>query len=132
MQGEQKPADKVEPKFKVGDLIHNKWSNHSKEIVAVDDYQYTLNDGMPAPPFKVDIKEQDNWELVEQNIDSLPEEHGCEVNFTTKNEDLEEEIQRFVNSSSKMVIGVGETARHFAEWQKQKEYIEETETNESE
>lgn len=62
----QKPADKVEPKFKVGDLIHNKWSNHSKEIVAVDDYQYTLNDGMPAPPFKVDIKEQDNWELVEQ------------------------------------------------------------------
>ena len=62
---EQKPADNVKPKFKVGDLIHNKWSNHSKEIVAVDDYQYTLNDGMPAPPFKVDIKEQDNWELVE-------------------------------------------------------------------
>ena len=62
----QKPTDKVEPKFKVGDLIHNKWSNHSKEIVAVDDYQYTLNDGTPALPFKVDIKEQDNWELVEQ------------------------------------------------------------------
>ena len=49
-------------------------------------------------------------------INSIPEESGCEVNFTTKNEDLEEEIQRFVKSYSKMVIGVGETARHFAKW----------------
>ena len=65
--GEQKSTDKVEPKFKVGDVIRNKWSNKTKTIIAIDNYQYTVDDGMPAQPFKVNINAQDNWELVKEN-----------------------------------------------------------------
>jgi hypothetical protein len=71
-QGEQNLANsakscKDEPKFKVGDVIRNKWSNRTKTIIAIDNSQYILDDGMPAQPFKVNINAQDNWELVEQN-----------------------------------------------------------------
>lgn len=43
-QGEQKPADKVEPKFKVGDTIKDPYGNlyHIAEIL---DYSYKTNDG---------------------------------------------------------------------------------------
>lgn len=65
-------------------------------------------------------------------INSLPEESGCEVNFTTKSEDLEEEMIRwhkehfgnkrdwektsgeYLTRKSQLDI-----AHHFAEWQKQ-------------
>lgn len=61
-------------------------------------------------------------------IDSLTEEHGCEVNFTT-NEELEKEFNRFLDnvegtprmwhSDEQMEWGM-DIARHFAEWQKDK------------
>lgn len=57
-------------------------------------------------------------------IDSLPKESGCEVNFTTKNENLVEEVDNFLKDQvfGKLInryAGIA-LARHFAEWQKQK------------
>jgi hypothetical protein len=62
-------------------------------------------------------------------IDSLPEESGCEVNFTTKRENLEEEFYRFIdeeegipkmcNTRECIAWGV-DIASHFAEWQENK------------
>lgn len=60
-------------------------------------------------------------------IDSIPEESGCEVNFTTKNEDLEEalfgEFKKIDHECfEKGIVGFEREkliARHFAEWQKQ-------------
>ena len=55
-------------------------------------------------------------------IDSLPEESGCEVNFTTKNEDLEEEIDRYYSDwqfdDDTIYKDMRDICRHFAEWQK--------------
>ena len=69
-------------------------------------------------------------------IDSLPEQSGCEVNFTTKSEDLEEEINNYIkdnffgsgsigffsNRTKQELnsIDVANIARHFAEWQEKK------------
>ena len=64
------------------------------------------------------------YELTEllQFIDSLSEESGCEVNFTTKSEDLKEEIERWIKKKHFIFTEIDEiieTASHFAEWQKQ-------------
>lgn len=73
-----------------------------------------------------------NEEKYKEAFDSLTEEACCEVNFTTKNEDLEEEIDKCwegwidPNPEVKIVAGYlskdefSTYARHFAEWQKQK------------
>ena len=71
---------------------------------------------------------------LDKFIDSLPEEHGCEVNFTTKNEDFEEEINNYIKDnffgSGSMgffsnrtkqelnSVDVANIASHFAEWGK--------------
>lgn len=59
-------------------------------------------------------------------IDSLPEESTDKANYTTKDEDLEEEIDRFEDwlnnfnqSDYPTSYTVRDIARHFAEWQKQ-------------
>lgn len=84
-------------------------------------------------------------------IDSLLEESGCEVNFTTKSDDLEREIGRYTTNCllGKRNHSTGvyhltqrncdDIARHFTEWQKQKDeelfsedtwnYIEENYSN---
>ena len=62
--------------------------------------------------------------MIEIFIDSLPEESGCEVNFTTKSEDLKEEIERWIKKKHFIFTEIDEiieTASHFAEWQKQKD-----------
>ena len=69
-QGEQKPADKVEPKFKVGDTVTVKpMSCHGKvfkgepfKIVDIIEDNYVSDDGKAYS-----ISLQDGWELVEQN-----------------------------------------------------------------
>ena len=68
-QGEQKPADKVEPKFKVGDTVTGKpMSCHGKvfkgepfKIVDIIEDNYVSDDGKTYS-----ISLQDGWELVEQ------------------------------------------------------------------
>ena len=45
-QGEQKSADKVKPKFKVGDKVQCSWSDEIFTIKMVDDYGYRLNNNM--------------------------------------------------------------------------------------
>lgn len=63
-------------------------------------------------------------------IDSLPEEPGCEIDFITKSEDLEEEIERCwkemfpIGWSDKTLLTLTYEqlkafAHHFAEWQRQ-------------
>lgn len=58
----------IEPKFKVGDIIKNKWSVHTKKIVRISDDKcfYVLDDGNPGL-FTAPIKDQENWILVEEN-----------------------------------------------------------------
>lgn len=60
-------------------------------------------------------------------IGSLPKESGCEVNFTTKNEDLEEYYKKeflpkewFAKPGQRTISQFNFfTAQHFAEWQKE-------------
>ena len=71
-QSEWKPSDEQEPivpKFKVGDVIRNKWSNHTKKIVRIadDNSFYILDDGIPDCYISAPISDQENWVLVEQN-----------------------------------------------------------------
>ena len=64
---EQKPADKVEPKFKVGDVVTNKKSKDTVKIVQIlhDSYCYSGWDGAATIYSDFSISEQDDWELVE-------------------------------------------------------------------
>ena len=62
-QGEQKPADKVEPKFKVGDIIRHKELRFICKITAVDtEYRVSGYNGTYLP-----FDSQDAYELVDQN-----------------------------------------------------------------
>lgn len=59
-----KPADKVEPKFKVGDIITPKDRGHEPwQIMQVDilDKKYRFKDG-----YVIHFSQEDNYELVEQ------------------------------------------------------------------
>lgn len=55
-------------------------------------------------------------------IDSLPEEHTDEANCTTENEDLNEELHSWMreNCDDNGFFNQFELARHFAEWQREK------------
>jgi hypothetical protein len=64
-QGEQKTANRVEPKFKVGDTIQPKDRGHEPwKIMQVDilDKKYRFKDG-----YVIHFSQEDNYELVEQN-----------------------------------------------------------------
>lgn len=67
-QGEQKPANNVEPRFKVGDIVINKKSKDTVKIEQVlhDSYCYSGWDGAATVHSDFSISEQDNWEFVEQ------------------------------------------------------------------
>jgi hypothetical protein len=73
-QGEQKPTDKVEPKFKVGDSIRYKNSGAVFTIKSVfsDHYSLTNNEGLLYFMF------QDKYELVEQKS-AWSEEDDIEI-----------------------------------------------------
>jgi hypothetical protein len=62
-QGEKKPTDKVEPKFKVGDKIIEKDLDECScgTIVNIKDGKYIFDNGC-----FIHIKEQDLWQLVEK------------------------------------------------------------------
>jgi hypothetical protein len=69
-QDEQKPTDKVEPRFKVGDIISNGTSE--VKIIEVNDNSYSVtNDEIEndcnLSNWVVYFKDQEDWELVEQN-----------------------------------------------------------------
>lgn len=68
---EQKPTDKVEPKFKIGDCIRHKGSDESYRIVTInDDYYFCENNHVWG------ITSQDYFELVEQKpADNKPKFH---------------------------------------------------------
>ena len=61
-QGEQKPANKVEPKFKVGDKVYALRNRFECTIESVDETTYY------GDTTNFDIKDQDSWELVEHNL----------------------------------------------------------------
>lgn len=75
-QGEQKPSDKVEPKFRVGDVVTNKKSKDTVKIVQIlhDSYCYSGWDGAATIYSDFSISEQDDWELVE--LTACSEEGG--------------------------------------------------------
>ena len=59
---EEKSADNVEPKFKVGDTIRHKGNHIENTIISIDDKLYHF----PLGGW-VEIEYQNQWELVEQN-----------------------------------------------------------------
>jgi len=62
IEDEQKPDDKVEPKFKVGDIIRHKKRGFTCKIIAVDtEYRLSECNGTHLP-----FESQDAYELVEQ------------------------------------------------------------------
>jgi len=65
-QGEQKPADKVEPKFKPGDNIIEKDLNEcgSGTIKEIKNNKYYFTSGTC-----IDIQEQDLWQLVKEHVE---------------------------------------------------------------
>lgn len=73
-QGEQKPTEKVEPKFKAGDIIRHKKQGFICKITAVDT-EYRLSGGTHLP-----FDFQDAWELVEQKPAELAkgEDYGID------------------------------------------------------
>jgi len=64
---EEKPADKPEPKFKVGYKVYDLRNGFECTIESIDETTYY------GDTTNFDIKDQDNWELVEQN----PFDGGC-------------------------------------------------------
>lgn len=68
-QGEEKPADKIEPKFRIGDVIEVKpmkcygkiFTGKSNKIVDITEKNYILDDGKAYS-----IELQDGWKLSEQ------------------------------------------------------------------
>ena len=72
-QGEQKPADKVESKFKVGDIVKHKDNPHLTYILKrfTDDGDYEFHaigkDGNEGCTHFAAVKCQDDWELVERS-----------------------------------------------------------------
>lgn len=88
-----------------------------KELIK-QEIEYRLSSG------KYSINSKQALEDIIVFIDSLPEESGCEVNFTTKSDDLEEEIQRAYYDKSLYDANnldrqdFNNIAHHFAEWYK--------------
>ena len=70
-QGEQKPTNKIEPKFKVGDTIIEKdLDEYDYETIKdIKDGRYVFTDG-----YNMDIDEQEGWQLVKTpaNIEQNP------------------------------------------------------------
>lgn len=61
-QGEQKPADKIEPKFKVGDKVKSVIDGFECTIESIDNTCYY------GDTTNFNIQDQDAWELVEQKL----------------------------------------------------------------
>jgi len=70
-QGEQKPADKVEPKFKVGNKIKLAIEPNypAREIIAIQNDAYYFDEAIYLP-----FSRQDEWELIEQKAAEWSEE----------------------------------------------------------
>lgn len=68
-QGEKKPSDKIEPKFKVGQIIKKEGFNLRFAIVKIEDGFYYDDMGGYFP-----FTNQDDWELVEQKPAWKPSE----------------------------------------------------------
>jgi hypothetical protein len=65
-QGE-KPADKVEPKFKQGDIIKEKETGNLFYVNSIEDFGYTLHyKNCTTKGCTMDFKYEDNYELVEE------------------------------------------------------------------
>ena len=88
-QGEQKSADKVEPKFKVGDIIRHKKKGFTCKIIAVDtEYRLSECSGTHLP-----FDFQDSYELVEQNP-AWSEEDEYQINTILHRLDLKREYHK--------------------------------------
>ena len=68
--------------------------------------------------FAIDYSANGALDRVVRFIDSLPEKSGCEIDFTAKDEDLEEELYSWIreNCDDDGFFNQLELARHFAEW----------------
>lgn len=69
-QGEQKPADKVEPKFKVGDKIRRKtpsFCDKDMQVARIDNDYYVCNHIGKFSSEVVPFLEQSSYKLIDQN-----------------------------------------------------------------
>lgn len=66
-QGEQKPADKIEPKFKQGDIIKEKETGNLFYVNSVEEFGYTLHyKDCIEKGCVMSFKYEDNYEIAEQ------------------------------------------------------------------
>lgn len=71
-QGEQKPADKVKPKFKIGDVISDGKSR--VEIIGINEQKYIVSNGeidndANVANWFIPFENQSEWKLIEQKSD---------------------------------------------------------------
>lgn len=93
---EQKPADNIVPKFKVGDIIRHKEQGFTCKIIAVDtEYRLTECNGTHLP-----FDSQDAYELVEQNPAELGEDRSKELSLSLQ-------IQAYLNIVSDELYAKG-------------------------
>lgn len=96
-QDEQKPTDKVEPKFKVGDTIVEKdLDEYDYETIKdIKDGQYIFTDG-----YCMNIDEQEGWQLVKTtvNIEQKPVEWSAYDKATL--EYIIEDIKELCNNET--------------------------------
>lgn len=88
-------------------LIYSKIENRIDEI---------CDDGFVL---KENQQEYETLTDLEDFIDSLPKESGCEVNCTTKNEDLEEYAKKLAKGAALDKHNLIWMCKKGAEWQKQ-------------
>ena len=81
-QGEQKPADKVEPKFKVGDIVRHK-NGDTVIITGINEenhcYYYKAYDGAATVHCDFSFSEECNWELNSALLEKQSEKPTQEV-----------------------------------------------------
>lgn len=81
-QGEQKPADKVEPKFKVGDWITN--GEYTWEVILVSYIDYTLQNQLgECVEDTIDFVDKNFhlWTIQDANDGDILAAHNCVVLF---------------------------------------------------
>ena len=117
VEHEQKSADKIEPKFKVGDKVYNIKNGFKCTIESIDGTTYYCD------TTNFDIKYQNNWELVEQKheieeingedygIDGLWHAHNIleKIHDRSKEQFLSFQIQAYLNTASDELYAKGKS-----------------------
>ena len=123
-QCNKNPDDKIEQEWipQVGDTIRKKGTTEPLYVLSgKEEYEFSFvekrNCGISGG--KLNVFALEDYELVERNktIEDVIDE-----TFGPLNEDLEKEIERYFRDVKWIYLPVAEVARHFADWQYNKDF----------